>query len=44
MIEMTGTGSKAAAMFGAFDREMPGAPDLGQVIEIFGRHDVKLMA
>jgi quercetin dioxygenase-like cupin family protein len=44
MLEMTGRGSKSAAMFGAFDREMPGEPDLSKVIEIFGRHDVKLMA
>jgi quercetin dioxygenase-like cupin family protein len=44
MIEMTGAGSKAAAMFTAFDREMPGEPELGKVLDIFERHDVKLMA
>jgi quercetin dioxygenase-like cupin family protein len=44
MLEMTGEGSKAAAMFGTFDREMPGAPELDKAIEIFTRHEVKLMA
>jgi quercetin dioxygenase-like cupin family protein len=44
MLEMTGEGSKAAAMFGAFDREMPGAPELDKVVELFDRYDVKLMA
>lgn len=44
MLEMTGQGSKAATMFGDFDREMPGAPEIEKVVEIFGRHNVKLMA
>jgi quercetin dioxygenase-like cupin family protein len=44
MIEMTGPGSKAAAMFGTFDREMPGAPELAKVVDIFTRHGVELMA
>jgi quercetin dioxygenase-like cupin family protein len=44
MLEMTGEGSKAAAMFGDFDREMRGEPEIGKVVEIFDRHGVKLMA
>jgi quercetin dioxygenase-like cupin family protein len=44
MLEITGQGSKAAAMFGTFDREMPGEPKLAKVQEIFDRHGVKLMA
>jgi quercetin dioxygenase-like cupin family protein len=44
MLEITGEGSKAAAMFGTFDREMPGAPELAKVVDIFTRHGVELMA
>jgi quercetin dioxygenase-like cupin family protein len=44
MLEMTGEGSKAAAMFGAFDQEMRGAPEIDKVVDIFNRFGVKLMA
>jgi quercetin dioxygenase-like cupin family protein len=44
MLEITGPGSCAALMFGDFDREMRGEPEIGKVAEIFDRHSVKLMA
>lgn len=44
MLEMTAPGSKAAAMFTTFDREMPEGVVLDQVVDIFDRHDVRLMA
>lgn len=44
MLEITGKDSVAAAMFGDFDREMPGDVDVGKLVEIFDRHSVKLMA
>ena len=32
------------SLFGTFDREMPGAPELAKVVDIFTRHGVELMA
>lgn len=44
MLEVTGPGSCAARMFSDLDAELaPGALDIAKAVEIFGRHQVRLM-
>ena len=43
MLEVTGPGSNAARMFGAFAREMTGKPDVAQAAEIMSRHGATLL-
>lgn len=43
MLEITGKGSKAVALFTALDRQIPaGPPDLAKVIQVLGEYGVKV--
>ena len=45
MLEFTGTGSLAAQMFTAMNKEIPpGAPDIPRIIEVLGRNGVNVAA